>query len=113
MSIEWTPQAHKVVEARPYTGRTLQLDAADIAFFSSKYELEEWTSARYYIAVDEASNRYVLPFYGPQRWGGLRGHVLRMPWEGAPRTAYAAMKADTYKINPADPLLAWYVASNT
>jgi len=107
MSIEWTPQAHKVVEARPYTGETLRLDATDLAFFRYKYQICARASERC-ISVDAASNRYVLPFGGPDGYK-LRGHILRMPWDGSPRRVTGDyMKADTFKINPHDPLLAWY-----
>lgn len=106
MSIEWTPQAHRVVEARPYTGRSVNLDANDLLFFQNKYQLEHETATRF-ISVDPDSNRYILPFYSPT-WAA-RGHILRLPWGGAPRTPVADyMKADTFKISPADPLLAWY-----
>lgn len=108
MSIEWTPQAHKVVEARPYTGRSVALDAADLAFFQDKYGLEHDTATRF-ISVDPDSNRYILPFYSPT-WS-TRGHILRIPWAGAPRAPVGDhMKASTFKISPAEPLLAWYRA---
>lgn len=110
VSIEWSPRASKVVEARPYTGKTESLNAGDTAFFKDKYELPT-KIVQEYIAVDPQSDRYVLPFFGPQ-WHTLRGHVLRVPWEGSPRRVIDIPrvwpKADTYKIKPNDPLLAWY-----
>lgn len=109
MSIEWTPTAHKVIEARPYKGRIERLSVLDEKFFIEQYELRfNWRIAA--IAVDPDTQRYVLPIFGP--FGSVRGHVLRRPWVGAPRIdnrADGLPKADTYKIHPNDPLQSWYL----
>ena len=105
MSIEWTPTAHRSTYARPFTGEIWNASPEDQHFFQEKYEIpREFTT--HHIRVEPDSSRYVLPIWSPH--GACRGHVLRVPWEGAPRripTGYP--KADTYKLMDA-PLQSFY-----
>jgi hypothetical protein len=105
MSQRWepTPGARPHVSTlRPYVGRIVPLDKEDIDFFTSKYELDRFG---HYIQVDPASSRYVLPIFSPEK--AVRGHVLRVPWPGAPRQSYARPKADTYMAKH-EPVQSFY-----
>lgn len=108
MSPQWERTPGKQPELRPYTGQLKALTADDLVFFLQRYELPAEAAQRN-IAIDGVSKRYVLPIYGPTN--AIRGHVLRMPWDGAPRLpvwcGYSFPKADTYK-HALEPLQSHY-----
>jgi|SRR5579885_83707 len=106
MSIEWTPQAHKVSTARPYKGPIVQLTDEDLRFFEREYEIKSSVADEF--IKSDGKSRYILPIYRPRN-PIVRGWVLRRPWPGAPLKADPSLpKADTYKEHPDDPLLSWH-----
>lgn len=104
MSIKWEPTAKKDRELRPYSGSLNLLDAADLSYFSSRYEIPEGMAAAH-IRVARDCGKYALPIWDPA--GIQRGVVLRQPWPGAPRSGGSGPKADTYK-NTFGPLQSHY-----
>src|SRR5579885_1528289 len=93
MSIEWTPQAHKVSTARPYKGPIVQLTDEDLRFFEREYEIKSSVADEF--IKSDGKSRYILPIYRPRNpivrgWvlrPIVRGWVLRRPWPGAPLKA--------------------------
>lgn len=110
MSIHWerTPRELRPTGVRNCVEALSYLDAVDVGYFDSRYQIPPDVSRRY-IRVAREAGRYALPIYGPDN--AQRGVVLRCPWPGAPRQAVKNIpKADTYKYS-LEPLQSHYWTS--
>lgn len=110
MSRAWEPTPKKVSTLRPYGGEIAVLEDKDFYYFQARYELDPGAIVDF-IKVNPTWGRYVLPVYSPER--AIRGHVIRVPWPGAPRVPIHSSypKADTY-MSKHEPVQSFYGSSS-